>query len=104
MSAITTRPGTTTVDELLRYAAHRFATAGVEFRAPRMSKLIRRAGLNVAREAIDTHLTELITREDRDRSWDGFEQRATAGYVDPTPALADRNLRAAGWYDRQVAP
>lgn len=104
MSSTTIPTGnTTSVEELLRYAAHRFEAAGVEFRPPRMTRLIRRAGVTVAREAVENYLDKIIEQESRDKTWDDFERRAFTGYADPTPALAHRNLQADGWYTARGA-
>lgn len=80
--------GTTSVDQLLRYAAHRFASAGVAFRPPRMSRFIRQfPDTATAKDAIDTYLADRL----ESASWAGFELYAN-GYADPTGAHAARNV------------
>lgn len=89
MAATSTLTGSTSVEELLRYAAHRFAAAGAEFRPPRMSRLIRGVGIHLAKDAIDAYLVKAIDR--CDHSWAGFELFVN-GYADPTGAHAARNV------------
>lgn len=84
---------TATVEDLIRYAAHRFAAAGFEFRPSRMSRLIRNASrIDIAREAIDAYLFDRL----EEMSWSGFELFVN-GYADPTGAHAARNLELREW-------
>lgn len=79
--------GATSVETLIRYAAHRFDAAGIEFRPPRMSRMIRNVGITMARNAIDAYVIDRIS----DASWNDFELFVN-GYADPTGAFAVRNL------------
>lgn len=80
--------GSTSVEELIRYAAHRFAAAGIPFRPPRMSRFIRNLDdITDAKTAIDGYLRDRI----ESASWAGFELYVN-GYADPTGAHAARNV------------
>ena len=107
---LTTTDHHESVEDLIRYAAHRFAAATLDFPASRMSKLTRRAfregGPVAARNAIDAETSRLAwgraynrhaTADARSRQADA-DRRALyvdAGYVDPVGAEAARNLDAA---------
>lgn len=103
MNAITPT-GQITVDELIRYAAHRYAAAGIEFRQARISHVIRRAGISAARDHVNTYLLKLIQEKEknaeRDRTY-AAGGPSEYGYADPTPARAHEHLTQQGWYQNR---
>lgn len=89
MGAAAFSTGTTSVEELIRYAGYRFAQAGVDFRPPRMTRLIRRAGVAFARDAVDAYLNDSLNRLDAP-TWEWFESFAM--HADPTAIAALHNV------------
>jgi hypothetical protein len=77
-----------TVEDLIRYAAHAFSRAGVDFRPAKMSRLIRRSyAAGLAQASIHGYLDSAADR----LSWGGFELYVN-GYADPTGAHAAKNV------------
>lgn len=87
---------TTTVEETLRYAARRFEAAGIEFRPPRMVRLIRRAGRERSQALVDAFIdrerTTDHTRAVLHRTWESFELYVN-GHADPTAHRALSNVQ-----------